>query len=74
MNILGIETAKPRYNPRIPYRENVFFKQSFRPVNYLSDTSLPRSTPSLVLAKSRGWTKTVVAAPAKPPLNTLTKR
>lgn len=54
MNILGIETAKPRYNPRIPSRENVFLKQSLRPVNYLSDTSLPRSTPSLVLAKSRG--------------------
>lgn len=74
MKILGIDTANPRYNPRIPYFEYVFFKQSLSPVNYLCEASFPRSTPSLVLAKSRGWTNTVVAAPAKPPLNTLTKR
>ena len=32
---------------------------------------LPKSTPSLVLAKSKGCTKTVVAAPASPPLKIL---
>ena len=71
MKILGIDTPNPLYNPLMPSFLNVFAMQSFNPLNYLYETFLPRSTPSLVLAKSSGWTKTVVAAPASPPLKTL---
>ena len=57
----------PEYNPFIPSALYTFYKHSNNPVNYLSDLSLPISTPSLVLAKSSGYTKHVEIVPAHPP-------
>ena len=67
MKMLGIAIETPRYNPPIPSDMYVFLRQSYKPVNYRSVNDFPKSTPILVLAKSRGCTIKVVRLPAKPP-------
>lgn len=74
MKMLGKAMETPRYNPTIPSDLHVFFRQSLKPVNYLSAKDFPKSTPILVLAKSRGCTNSVVILPARPPFIILTAR
>ena len=47
----------------------ICLQQSKSPLNCLSPVSLPMSAPSLVLAKSKGYTKIKLKLPAKPPDN-----
>jgi hypothetical protein len=45
----------------------IFLQQSNNPLNCLSPADLPMSAPSLVLAKSSGYTKIKLNEPAIPP-------
>ena len=67
MKIPKTETAKPWYNPLVPSLATIFLQQSKRPLNCLSPSDFPISAPSLVLAKSRGYTKIKLKLPAIPP-------
>jgi len=67
MKIPKTEIPKPLYNPGTPSLEKIFAQQSIKPLNYLSLSAFPISTPSLVLAKSRGYTNSNDVAPAHPP-------
>jgi hypothetical protein len=51
----------------IPSLARIFLQQSNNPLNCLYASDLPTSAPSLVLAKSRGYTKIKLKLPAIPP-------
>ena len=61
------QMLNPLYIPVTPSLLYIFLAQSNIPVNYLWSLPLPMSTPSLVLAKSKGYTKNIVMQPAIPP-------
>lgn len=66
------ETPNPLYNPVSPSALKIFVKQSPSPLNSLFPAPAnppfpPTSAASLVLAKSRGYTKQREVAPAAPP-------
>lgn len=61
------EIPNPLYNPWGPSDLAIYRMQSVNPLNYLSPALFPRSTPNLVLAKSRGYTKVRDIDPAMPP-------
>jgi hypothetical protein len=61
------ETLNPWYKPWIPSFARIFLQQSNNPLNCLYAYDLPTSAPSLVLAKSSGYTKIKLKLPAIPP-------